>query len=228
MIRYFALLTRLDSVSPAFFHDHWRHPHGLYGGRIPGIRSYVQAHHVPTDLLGADQDTHEAISVLEFESAAEARGLVTERQYYDWIIPDEPLFMDKSAAESFATEEEVLVPRARTQDGAGYGDSLWHHLDRGVAFQLLQFVRPDGNPDWSGDDDADLGRRIGALRHARNRPSAVFHGDTPPFLGARQLWWPTRTAFDDGVAADREAFDELVGRGGHALTLLVQSERFVR
>lgn len=187
MIRYFALLTRLHSVTPQRFHDHWRHPHGSYGSRIPGIRSYVQAHHVHTDLLDDGQDEHEAISVIEFDSVAEARGLVTEPQYYDWILPDEPLFMDKSAIESFATEEEVLVPRSRTLDGANYGDSLWYHLDRSVSFQLLHFVRADGNPEWAGDDDAELGRRIGALRHARNLPSPGFHGDTPPFLGARQL-----------------------------------------
>jgi len=228
MIRYFALLTRLRSVTPEYFHDHWRHPHGTYGGQIPGIRSQVQAHHVHTDLLDADQDTHEAISVIEFDSIAEAHGLLTEPQYYNWILPDEPLFMDKSAFESLATEEEVLIPRPRKQDGANYGDSLWYHLDRSVSFQLLQFIRPDGNPDWAGADDAELSRRIGALRHARNHPSRAFYGDTPPFLGARQLWWPTRTAFDDGVAADPEAFHQLIGRGGHALTVLVQSERGVR
>lgn len=59
-------------------------------------------------------------------------------------------------------------------------------------------------------------------------PSREFHGDNPSFLGARQLWWPTRTAFEDGVAADQEAFTELAGRGGHSLTVLVQSERVVR
>ena len=228
MIRYFFMLTRLRSVAPQRFHDHWRHPHASYGNLIPGIRSYVQAHHVHTDLLDAGQDQHEAISVLEFESAAEAAGLLTEAQYYDWILPDEPRFMDKSAIEAFATEEEVIVARPRKQDGASYGDSLWHHLDRSTSIQLLQFVRPDGNPGWAGTDDAELGRRIGAVRHARNHPARAFYGDAPPFLGARQLWWPTRTTFEDGVAADPGAFDELVGRGGHSFTLLVQSERFVR
>lgn len=228
MIRYFAMLTRLPQVAPQVFHDHWRHPHATYGSLIPGIRTYVQAHQIHSDLLDADQATHEAISVIEFDSVAEARGLVSERQYYDRILPDEPLFLDKSKIENFATEEEVLVARPRPQDGASYGDAQWYHLDRSVTIQLLQFVRLDGNPGWAGNDDADLGRRIGALRHVRNHPSREFHGDNPTFLGARQLWWPTRTAFEDGVAADPDAFTELVGRGGHALTVLVQSERFVR
>lgn len=228
MIRYFALLSRLPDVDPTFFHDHWRHPHGTYGGRIPGIRSYVQAHHVPSALFPADQDEFEAISIIEFDSVAEARGLGTERQYYDWILPDEPSFMDKSKAVALATDEEVLVPRARAQDGSSVADSLWYHLDRSISFQMLQFIRPGGNPAWAGADDVELGRRVGALRHVRNRPLAEFHGDQPPFLGARQLWWATWTDFVTGVERDREAFERLLASGGDSLTLLVQSERSVR
>lgn len=227
MIRLFAMLTRLPSVTPEYFHDHWRHSHGTYGSTIPG-RSYVQAHQVQTDLLPVDQDLHEAISIIKFDSLGEAGGLVNDPQYYDWILPDEPLFLDKSANEWFASEEEVLVPRFRRQDGANYADSLWYHLDRPVSYQILQFVRPDGNPDWADPDDADLGVRVGALRHARNHPVRALYGDAPPFLGARQLWWPTRTAFEDGVAADPAAFQELLARAGNAWTVLVQSERFVR
>ncbi|TWB43565.1 hypothetical protein FBZ98_1151, partial [Rhizobium sp. ERR 922] len=48
------------------------------------------------------------------------------------------------------------------------------------------------------------------------------------FLGARQLWWPTLTAFQDGVDADRAAFEELLARAGHAVTMLAVSERFLR
>jgi hypothetical protein len=101
-------------------------------------------------------------------------------------------------------------------------------LERPTSIHLLQFVHLDGNRSWAGANDAELGLRIGALRHAVNRPSAEVHSNDAPFLGARQLWWPTLTAFQDGVDADRAAFDELLGQAGHAVTMLVVSERFVR
>jgi hypothetical protein len=227
MIRVFAALSRLEGVDKQYFHDHWRHPHATYGVQIPAGRSYVQAHQVHSDSLGDDQAQYEAISVIEFDSLAEAGWLAFDRQYYEWILPDEPLFMDKSKARTLVTEEEVLVPRLRRQDGASVADAAWYHLDRPVAYQLLQFVRPGGDPDWARDDDVELGHRLRALRHARNRPVAAVHGDQPPFIGARQLWWPTRTDFETAVAADPEAFTTLLGRGGDVLSVLVQSERLV-
>lgn len=231
MIRFFSLIARREGVSPQEFHDHWRHPHGTMGRLIPGMRDYVQAHQVPTDLLGPGQDEFEGVAIAAFDSAGEAAGLATEAQYVDHVQPDEPSFQDLSISPSLrflSTDEEVLVPRARIQDGAGYADALWYDLDRSSSIQLLQFVRPGGNPGWAGDDDAELGRRIGALRHTRNRPSREVHGDDPPFLGARQLWWPTLTAFNEGVDQAPDAFRQLVGRGGDAVTLLTQSERFLR
>ncbi|CAA9450068.1 MAG: hypothetical protein AVDCRST_MAG02-680 [uncultured Rubrobacteraceae bacterium] len=228
MIRFFSLIARREGVSPREFHDHWRHPHGTMGRLIPGLRSYVQAHQIPTDLLGPDQDEFEGVVVAAFDSADQATGLADEPQYVDRVQPDEPSFQDLPKNRFFSTDEEVLVPRVKTQDGAGYADALWYDLDSSVSIQLLQFVRPGGDPGWVGDDDAELGRRIGALRHARNRPSREVHGDDPPFLGARQLWWPTVTAFNEGVRGDPDAFRELVGRGGDSLTLLAQSERFLR
>ena len=95
-----------------------------------------------------------------------------------------------------STTEEVIVSRARIQDGADRADALWNELDCSVTVQPLQFA---------------------------------VHGDTPPFLGARQLWWPTLTASTKGVQKDPGAFGELVARGGdNAVTLLTQSERILR
>ena len=103
------------------------------------------------------------------------------------VQPDEPNFVDQSRLQWLNTTEEVIVSRARIQDGADYADALWHDLDRPASIMLLQFVHPDGNPDWAGKEDADLGRRIGALRHVRNHPDPIAHGTNPPYLGARFL-----------------------------------------
>ncbi|OTP79053.1 hypothetical protein PAMC26577_02605 [Caballeronia sordidicola] len=163
-----------------------------------------------------------------FDSPKDAAALVHEPLFVDNIRPDEPLFQDLPRVIFFITEEEVIVSRPAIGAGAAV-DRRWDVLERPTSIHLLQFVRLDGNPGWAGADDAELGRRIGALRHAVNRPSAEVYSDgAPPFLGARQLWWSTLTAFQDGVDADRAAFDKLLAQAGHAVTMLAVSERFLR
>ena len=227
MIQFFALIPRIDGVSSQAFHDRWRHPHGTMGRMIPTLRSYVQAHHVHTDLLPPEQAEFEGIALSQFDSLKDAREFGAEPYYTKYIQPDEPNFVDQSRLLWLNTEEEVLIPRATERTGASYADALWLHLDLPISIQLLQFVRPNGNPQWASDDEA-LGRRIGALRHVRNYPIRDALGENPSFLGARQLWWPTRSAFESGVLADPEAFSALVSKAGSALTLLAQSERFLR
>ncbi|MGW5580684.1 EthD domain-containing protein [Micromonospora chokoriensis] len=228
MIRFFSLLARRPGVSSQEFHDHWRHPHGTMGRLIPGLNSYVQAHQVHTDALGAEQAEYEGVAISSFDSPQAAMSLLTEPQYVNHVAPDEPYFQDLPKGRFFSTDEEVLMSRLVPQRGSHEADAQWNVLERPSSFQLLQFVHLDGSADWAGDDDDELGRRIGAFRHARNLPNAAVHGDKPPFRGARQLWWPTWSAFHDGVRADPQAFDRLVSRTGRAITLLTQSERFVR
>ncbi|GAB2601215.1 hypothetical protein Aab01nite_64140 [Paractinoplanes abujensis] len=228
MLRFFSLLVRRPDVTAEEFHDHWRHPHGTMGRLIPGLRSYVQAHQVDTDLLGAGQDEVAGVAISSFDSAADASGLLSEPQYVDHVQPDEPAFQIPERSRFLSTDEEVLVARLRAQDGHAYGDALWDVLDRSVTIQLLQFVHLDGHASWAGDDDLELGRRLGAFRHTRNYPSPAVHGNTPPFLGARQLWWPTMSAFRAGAQSDPEAWQTLIGRAGHAITMLTRSERFLR
>ncbi|CAA9238240.1 MAG: hypothetical protein AVDCRST_MAG52-1452 [uncultured Blastococcus sp.] len=226
MIRFFSLLPRRDGVTSQRFHDHWRHPHGTMGRVIPGLNSYVQAHQVHTDLLAPEQSEYEGVAISDFDSPAAATGLLTEPQYVDHVAPDEPSFQDLSRVRFLSTDEEVLQPRLAA--GPHEADAQWNVLERPTSIQLLQFVHRDGDAAWATDDDDGLARAIGTFRHARNRPNATVHGDDPPFIGARQLWWPTVSAFEDGVAAAPEAFRRLVGQDGHAITMLTQSERFLR
>jgi hypothetical protein len=87
---------------------------------------------------------------------------------------------------------EVLVSFPQEADGASREDSLWREHQRPNTTKILHFIGPDGNPDWAGEDDAGLGRRIGAFRHLRSRPagrgrrmiampaSPAGHGGEPP------------------------------------------------
>lgn len=227
MIKFFALIARAEAVTSQEFHDHWRHPHGSMGRLIPSQRFYVQSHHLPNDHFGPDQAMYEGIAETGFDTVEDALGFGTEPQYVNHVQPDEPNFVGPGLEWLYA-DEEVLQPRYSVQDGASYADANWSHLDRPYSIKVLQFIRRNGNPDWRGTNDAELGRRIGALRHVRNTASAAVHGDDAAWLGARELWWPTFTAFQRGVAADPEAFRELISRAGESVTLLAQAERFLR
>ena len=227
LIRFFSLIPRRPDIDRQRFHDHWRHPHGTLGRQIPGMLTYVQAHQFDTDRLGPGQDKYDGVAMPSFDSPKAAAALVDEPLFVDNIRPDEPLFQDLPRVIFFITEEDVIVSRPPIGAGAAV-DRQWDVLERPTSIHLLQFVHRDGSPDWVSADDAELGSRIGALRHAVNRPSAEVHGDEPPFLGARQLWWPTLTAFNDGVDAERNAFDKLLAQAGHAVTMLAVSERFLR
>ncbi|THG32831.1 EthD domain-containing protein [Naasia lichenicola] len=228
MIKFFALIPRQESVPVQEFHDHWRHPHASMGRPIPSMVSYVQSHHIPSDLFGQDQTRYEGIAETEFDTLDDALAFGSEPQYVDFVQPDEPNFVGEGL-EWLYSKPEVIVPRKRAQDGASYADVIWSPLDRPFSIKMLQFIHRDGNPDWAEEDDAELGNRIGAFRHVRDHVSAEAHPDGATWLGARELWWPTLTAFRTGVAANRAAFDELIARGGAgALSLLVQSERYLR
>ncbi|MEU7562251.1 EthD domain-containing protein [Streptomyces eurythermus] len=237
MIRFFALVAPREGLTLQEFHDHWRHPHGTMGRLVPGLTSYAQAHRIRTELLDAETTEYlaaatteyEGVAISGFDSPGEALALSDEPQFTDHVQPDEDLWCDRSRLRWLSTTEEVLQARAGVRDGAAYADAQWNYLDFPVSVQLLQFVRPEGRPDWAGEDDGALGRRVGALRHTRNRPDRTVHGDTPPFLGARQLWWPTLTDFTRGVQQDPGAFRELLARGGdNAVTLLARTERLLR
>lgn len=228
MIRFFSLLPRKEGVSEQEFHDHWRHPHGTLGRLIPGLNDYVQAHRVQADELDPGSQTRfDGVAVSSFDSPRAADGLLTDPQYVEHVAPDEPNFQDLSRVLFLSTEEEVLVSRAAAQNGH-FADPSWDVLHRPTSVQLLQFVEPDGPTGWAKDTDESLGNRIGAFRHARNRPSKEVHGSKPPLLGARQLWWPTLSHFRRGAAGDQEAFQALVSQAPGTFSLLTIAERFVR
>jgi hypothetical protein len=107
------------------------------------------------------------------------------------------------------------------------GDQYWREDSRATAIKLLQFIRTDDEASLKGDDDVVLGRRLGAFRQVRCRRYAPLHPDGHEFVGVREIWWPTLTHFQRGVAADRAAFDSLRQRAAASLTLLAVAERFL-
>lgn len=226
--KMFGVIPRKPGVSKEYFHDHYRHPHGTMGRRISFMRAYTQSHQFDSDLLGDDQDRFEACAEVWMDNAAAALNFGTEPNYVEHVLPDEPLFVDLDKLEWCFTIEEIIYGGVDWNDpDAEYADKLFRLDTRPMCVKLLQFVITDGDQPWDGENDAELGRRIGALRHVRCRPSVEVHPQGAFCIGVRELYWPTRLAMEDGIAKHRAAWDELLNRPADAVQFVATAERFM-
>src|SRR3546814_10574440 len=78
--------------------------------------------------------------------------------------------------------------------------------------KLTQVVFEEGGTAWAGDDDFALGERLGAFRHTRCHPIEKLVLPGPSVIGVRELYWPTRTLAEQGIAAAGDAFHALFSR----------------
>lgn len=233
MIKFLGLIPRRKDISLQQFHDHWRHPHGSMALGMTMMRRYVQAHRVDCPLLPLDQSRFDGIAELWFDNRTEALGLMEDPVYVQHVGPDEVNFVDLPALKFTFVEEEVLLARPHLRHGASYGDACWTPDNRPLSMKLAQLIETDGTKPWAQPDDAQLSARIGATRHVRSRPVAEIHNGNidrvgpAPFVGVRELWWPTLHAFNQGVAQAPEAFKELLSRPARSYAALFQAERML-
>jgi hypothetical protein len=143
-----------------------------------------------------------------------------------YIIEDEPRFIDMEKLQFMICDEEVIRSRPAAKDGLSDADTMWSPDDRPFSIKLLHFAGVGNKAGWATDQDEALGRQLGALRHVRCWPRKSVHGDTPAYAGVQELWWPTLTAFNAGVAAAPQAFAALAKPTEGSFTLLAQAERF--
>lgn len=226
-IKMFGAIPRRKDVTSEWFHDHYRHPHGTLGRRISTFRAYTQCHQVHSDLLGPDQTRFEATAEVWFESVTDARNFPEEPVYVNDVIPDEPLFVDLPNLRFVFAEEEVLQSGPDTREDISPGDKVWRLDNRPNSFKLLQYIEQAGDARWDADEDHDLGRRIGALRHVRCRPSSDLHPDGAFVVGVRELYWATKTDMEVGIASDPEAWASLLNRPAQATAYFGTAERFI-
>ncbi|MFY9327612.1 MAG: EthD domain-containing protein [Georgfuchsia sp.] len=225
-LKAFVLLARRHDFTPQQFHDYYRHPHGTMGRNLSTLRKYVQSHQINTELLGTDQSRFDAVAEACFDSEKDAMSFRGHPFIIKYIIDDEPRFLDTEKLQILVTEEEVLSSGPTVGAELSEADMMWSPDNRPFSIKLLHFVAPDSDPSWASNQDEALGKRIGALRHVRCRPYRAVHGDTPPYSGVQELWWPTFTAFHTGVSASQDAFAALLGKASGSVTLLAQAERF--
>jgi hypothetical protein len=126
------------------------------------------------------------------------------------------------------TTEEVIVsgPNVRTTVALADRSLQGFHVKRPTTVKLLQFIDAEDDFGRTVDEDAALSRRLGALRHVRCRPHPEVYADEPPaYSGVRELWWPTLSAFEEGVASQDDLAEFLSSPG--SVTMLAQAERFI-
>lgn len=227
MIKILELLPPRKDISVQAFHDHWRHPHGTIARNVRQVRRYVQNHRVESDVLGLTPIPFEGIGEGWFDTAEECMALASHPVMTEVLATDEARFIDRDGIRIMLLAEEVISSGAHSgaylrprSDLSDY-DLQWSDNDRALSIKLFEVIEENGGEPWRRTVDAELGHRIGAFCHVRSTPIDA----ATPYLGVRELWWPTVTAFERGVGADPDAWSALRGRSQKSFWLLTQSER---
>jgi hypothetical protein len=183
-------------------------------------------------LLDESQSHFEAVAELWFDNGNDLVHFREEPTMSAYLNGDEPNFCDLRKTRLFIGEEEVLS--SAPDDLLVERDSAngqWRLQNRPLSIKILQFILPAAGEQWCGQNDKALGNRLGIFQHVRCHPTspttvvASRMNRPPDFIGVRELWWPTLTAFERSVAADMQAWHELIVRP-HTHTMLVQAERW--
>jgi hypothetical protein len=226
-VKMFGAIPRAPHISPQHFHDHYRHPHGTLGRHITKMRGYVQSHQVHSDLLDDRQTRFEACAEVWIDSVADAAIFGEDPVYLSDVKDDEPNFVDLPNLRWLFVDEEVLMSGPDMGKDTSLGDQRWRLDNRPNSFKLIQFVEVQGAEPWDQDNDRDLGKKIGALRHVRSRPVSALHPDGGFAIGIRELWWGSQTGMETGIAADPRAWHELFSRPAVATSFFATAERFI-
>ena len=213
-VKVFVALTRKDDVSEQYFHDHWRHPHATWGLGMAARKHYVQSHKIATAHLDLALQRYDGVAEIWFENVSDAGAYNQDPVYKEKLAPDEPGFISMRHVRFLVADQEVLV------SGPAGEDLGWREQDRPVTTKLLQFFDP-AEAGWASDRDIALGGAVGAFRHVRSTPNQLVHAKGAFVSGIRELWWPTLTAFEEGVSAAPAAWAELTSRRTVASILAV-------
>jgi hypothetical protein len=225
-IKTFIMIPKRVGITAEEFHDHWRYPHAVWGCRMTTLHGYVQSHRFECDRLEGSPATFEGVAEAWFRTMEDAAQFRDEPILTQFLKPDEPKFIDVNRLQFVVTHEEVIDEPKGEVDFADPA-SLWSPWRSPTTVKLLQFIAADGHRDWAGNDDARLGRALGALRHVRCMPSASIYGTDPPQLGVRELQWPTFSAFAQGIAEAPDALSTLLARAGRGITIAASAELFI-
>lgn len=103
MIKVIVLLTKKEGMSRDDFRRYWREVHGPMGGRMPGVRRYIQNHVV------ADGAPYDGIAELWFDSPADMQAAFTSEAAQE-AARDAANFLD--GQQVIIVEEVEMSPKA--------------------------------------------------------------------------------------------------------------------
>jgi hypothetical protein len=158
------------------------------------------------------------------DSLEDIVSLPAHPNYVRDVVPDEPTFIDVPRLRFVVTQEEVLS--SSLHKGSSPVDGEWDPEQRPTSTKIIQFIEEERRSgSWISSSDREIGESIRALRHVVCRPIPL-EGGQATFIGVRELWWPTYTAFRLGIASAPEAWIDLLTRPVRGITVLAQAERF--
>lgn len=130
MIKVFAFLTRLPTLSDEQFHAHWRDPHGTLTRRMPQITRYVQNHQVDAARVvpGIAPCSYSGVATVWFTDLGKMVEMQSDPRYqplYDdgfllyeqsllaWLVADEVVVRDYADATATGSPAKALVMAKR-------------------------------------------------------------------------------------------------------------------
>jgi uncharacterized protein (TIGR02118 family) len=225
MMKSIWALPRRKGISAEKFHDHWRHPHGTIAKKNLGLSGYVQNHQVNTSLLDSDQNKFEGVVEAWLEEQDGVDKIIENDIYQKFMGPDLQNFIDLDRLVILSVRETVIIDGIADWNIGDSPDLAWNWRDTPVAAKILQFIDPKCRGEWAPEEDIEIVKRIGGLRLVHNLAEPPEDGHALSYSGVREIWWPTISAFEAGVANSSEAWADLLARPGAALTLLSRAER---
>jgi hypothetical protein len=213
------LFAHRQDLTRAQFFAYWRSTHAELATTFKQIKHYTQSHREgDQDLIpGFGETWPDGCAETWYDDASEVEAMVAEPRFAAELMEDEKNFMNLENPRPLLVSELALLE----EDGFDPGD-------RGI--KLLIFAarpaessREEFLAAWTGEEDAELGRRVGATRHALYTPVTAggvliqtdLEDDSQQDGGGsydavRELWWPDRAALAAATAEDDEAWKRLL------------------
>jgi EthD domain len=197
------LFARKAGTSLAEFSTYWTGTHAPIAQRFKQIQHYVQCHRIQErPLVESFAPTWPDGCAETWYVDADALAEMVAAPRFSDLMTDETHFMNLDRPRS------LLASHARLVDNKGFDARA-----RGV--KLLVFAARHSGLDesafmsaWSRDDDAALGRTLGASQHIVCTPTAAgiliqtdkaadsTGADARPYDAVRELWWPSLAHFE--------------------------------
>ena len=204
MIKLFALIPKLPSVTDEKFHSHWRDPHGELAKRITEMRRYSQSHSVSVAVGGLPASIYMGIAEVHMDSLEIAAAMGTDPNYTDYAGADEPNFIDQSRLAFLLCDERVhLAGPDCTQTSPEIKAMLLLKRAAGLTPEAFRSGL-DGLAEVALATTPELERYVQCPTL-----DALYADGDPLYDAVVELSWPSRSAYDRAWASPRIATEHL-------------------